>query len=397
MRARILSGSRLAGAGTDATHRRYNGRVIPSVPTTRTHPLWNAGDGAHPGGLRGRRRARASAIRRRRASCARPRSRCPRGSPRRSSADEALARAGGCLSRHAPRSSEVAARAERLPTRDGSVARRSRVSAPRARALGAAGPRAPRRASSAEGRRAENPPRAARRRRPRPASPRAALWLPRWWEGRELREAREIAGVGSKLAPAGSMTDARKRVDPGLTAEKVEAAIGKASFAVGTEGKDSTHEIWTYYFSDGTHDDQLDRRHRRRGSARSTARRASRRRAAATERRLAGGAEERREPSIRVIMMPKDTNAYGTIFGGVILSYIDQAGAVEAHRRGAEFIVTVAMHEVDLPRAGLRRRPRVVLHASRADRPHVDHDLGRGLLADRARASAIACASPRPR
>lgn len=53
-----------------------------------------------------------------------------------------------------------------------------------------------------------------------------------------------------------------------------------------------------------------------------------------------------REPSIRVIMMPKDTNAYGTIFGGVILSYIDQAGAVEAKRNGAEFIVTVAMREV---------------------------------------------------
>src|SRR5438309_874315 len=37
-----------------------------------------------------------------------------------------------------------------------------------------------------------------------------------------------------------------------------------------------------------------------------------------------------REPSIRVVMMPKDTNAHGTIFGGVILSYIDQAAAVEA-------------------------------------------------------------------
>ena len=45
-------------------------------------------------------------------------------------------------------------------------------------------------------------------------------------------------------------------------------------------------------------------------------------------------------------MMPKDTNAYGTIFGGVILSYIDQAGAVEAKRHGAEFLVTVAMREV---------------------------------------------------
>src|SRR5262252_562328 len=55
---------------------------------------------------------------------------------------------------------------------------------------------------------------------------------------------------------------------------------------------------------------------------------------------------ETSEPSIRVIMMPKDTNAHGTIFGGVILSYIDQAAAVEARRHGASFIVTVAMREV---------------------------------------------------
>src|SRR5215469_15133648 len=55
---------------------------------------------------------------------------------------------------------------------------------------------------------------------------------------------------------------------------------------------------------------------------------------------------EASEPSIRVIMMPKDTNAHGTIFGGVILSYIDQAAAVEARRHGATYIVTVAMREV---------------------------------------------------
>ena len=53
-----------------------------------------------------------------------------------------------------------------------------------------------------------------------------------------------------------------------------------------------------------------------------------------------------RMPAIRVIMMPKDTNAMGTIFGGVILSYIDQAGAVEAHKTCAGRIVTVAMREV---------------------------------------------------
>jgi len=52
------------------------------------------------------------------------------------------------------------------------------------------------------------------------------------------------------------------------------------------------------------------------------------------------------QPAIRVILMPKDTNALGTIFGGIILAYIDQAGAVEAHRHGARRIVTVAMREV---------------------------------------------------
>ncbi|MDP9121151.1 MAG: acyl-CoA thioesterase [Acidobacteriota bacterium] len=52
------------------------------------------------------------------------------------------------------------------------------------------------------------------------------------------------------------------------------------------------------------------------------------------------------QPAIRVIMMPKDTNALGTIFGGIILSYIDQAGAVEAHRHVAGRLVTVAMREV---------------------------------------------------
>jgi acyl-CoA thioesterase YciA len=52
------------------------------------------------------------------------------------------------------------------------------------------------------------------------------------------------------------------------------------------------------------------------------------------------------QPAIRVAMMPKDTNALGTIFGGIILSYIDQAGAVEAHRHVRGRLVTVAMREV---------------------------------------------------
>ena len=79
----------------------------------------------------------------------------------------------------------------------------------------------------------------------------AALWLPKWWEGRELSEARKIAGVGSQLT-AGSMTDARKKVDPGLAGDKIVAAIGKPGYAFGTDGRDTKHEIWIYYFSDGT-------------------------------------------------------------------------------------------------------------------------------------------------
>ena len=47
------------------------------------------------------------------------------------------------------------------------------------------------------------------------------------------------------------------------------------------------------------------------------------------------------------MMMPKDTNANGTIFGGIILSHVDLAGAVEAHRHAPGRIVTVAMDKVE--------------------------------------------------
>src|SRR3954465_3112045 len=52
------------------------------------------------------------------------------------------------------------------------------------------------------------------------------------------------------------------------------------------------------------------------------------------------------QPAIRVSMMPRDLNAHGTIFGGIILSYIDQAGAIAAHQECDKNLVTVAMHEV---------------------------------------------------
>jgi len=53
------------------------------------------------------------------------------------------------------------------------------------------------------------------------------------------------------------------------------------------------------------------------------------------------------DPAIRIVMLPRDTNSQGTIFGGVILSYIDMAGAIAAHRETAMArFVTVAMREV---------------------------------------------------
>ena len=57
--------------------------------------------------------------------------------------------------------------------------------------------------------------------------------------------------------------------------------------------------------------------------------------------------------AIQVVMMPRDTNPLGSIFGGVILSYIDQAGAIaarrEIHRTGGKlpFLVTVAVNRVE--------------------------------------------------
>ena len=70
--------------------------------------------------------------------------------------------------------------------------------------------------------------------------------------------------------------------------------------------------------------------------------------------------------ALQVVMMPRDANPlptvlpgatqtylYLTIFGGVILSYIDQAGAIGARREisraggGLPFLVTVAVNRVE--------------------------------------------------
>lgn len=53
-----------------------------------------------------------------------------------------------------------------------------------------------------------------------------------------------------------------------------------------------------------------------------------------------------KEPSIRLLMMPKYTNPDGDIFGGVILSMIDEAASVEARRQAHNRYVTVAMDSI---------------------------------------------------
>ena len=51
--------------------------------------------------------------------------------------------------------------------------------------------------------------------------------------------------------------------------------------------------------------------------------------------------------ALRVSLLPRDTNRHGTIFGGVILSHIDLAGAIEAREScGPYNFVTVAMDKV---------------------------------------------------
>ena len=76
------------------------------------------------------------------------------------------------------------------------------------------------------------------------------LWLPRWWEEREFRQMEGIAGVEAKLSP-GKLGDARDKIHDGMKVEAVTAAIGKPALSVGTDGI-SRHEIWKYYFADGT-------------------------------------------------------------------------------------------------------------------------------------------------
>ena len=52
------------------------------------------------------------------------------------------------------------------------------------------------------------------------------------------------------------------------------------------------------------------------------------------------------EPRIKQVMLPKDTNSAGNIFGGWIMSQIDLAGAQAAREISPERVVTISMKEI---------------------------------------------------
>ncbi len=54
-----------------------------------------------------------------------------------------------------------------------------------------------------------------------------------------------------------------------------------------------------------------------------------------------------REPTLRLVPMPADTNASGDIFGGWIMSQVDIAGSVAAHRTARGKVVTVAVNSFE--------------------------------------------------
>ncbi len=94
--------------------------------------------------------------------------------------------------------------------------------------------------------------------------------------------------------------------------------------------------------------------------------------------------------AIQVVMMPRDTNPHGTIFGGVILSYIDMAGALAARRellrRGGNpqaSFVTVAINRVEFKKPVLvgdvvRFQTRVVRIGRTSMTVHIDVYADRG-------------------
>jgi acyl-CoA thioesterase YciA len=51
-----------------------------------------------------------------------------------------------------------------------------------------------------------------------------------------------------------------------------------------------------------------------------------------------------KQPVLRIVPMPADTNAHGTIFGGWVMAQVDIAGSIPAWERAQGPVVTVAVN-----------------------------------------------------
>ena len=58
----------------------------------------------------------------------------------------------------------------------------------------------------------------------------------------------------------------------------------------------------------------------------------------------------KKEPSIRIIAMPADTNPSGDIFGGWLMSMMDMAGANIAYKRAGGRVATIAVDKIEFHR-----------------------------------------------
>ena len=50
------------------------------------------------------------------------------------------------------------------------------------------------------------------------------------------------------------------------------------------------------------------------------------------------------QPVLRIVPMPADTNAHGTIFGGWVMAQVDIAGSIPAWQRARGPVVTIAVN-----------------------------------------------------
>lgn len=55
--------------------------------------------------------------------------------------------------------------------------------------------------------------------------------------------------------------------------------------------------------------------------------------------------DSEKQPEIRVLPMPSDTNAAGDVFGGWLMAQVDIAGSIAAHRYVGNRVVTVSVNE----------------------------------------------------